>query len=437
MRYLDTPAQVAGGSASRLAQMDLFAELTSIYRPVVQANTLPEIDNRQLYSAIAQRLGVDRAEFDQLELVGPCGQKHSLWKRRIRFGQQSLKHMGVIERVAGQRGVWRLTEAAGKGLSRAGMGVRLVAFSTNLGACIWGSSFHALDGLDEQIVLMVGSSPYPIAKARAYGGPTDAEYEEFMVRSIEPVMRKLAPGGSIVLNMSNDVFERGSPARSISRERVIVALRERLGLFKMDEIPWINKSKPPGPVQYASIERCHLNSGWEPVYILSNDPIAWKSRADNRRVLQPHTERQLALIARGGEKREAVYGDGAYRLHEGAFGNPTQGRIARNVFEAGHYCADTRAVRRHAKQLGLPAHGAMFPTALPSFFIHYLTKPEDLVLDIWGGSSKTGLAAERAGRRWLTIEWMLEYVRTSAELFRGFNGFTLSPALAGVGGPHA
>ncbi|WP_321935527.1 site-specific DNA-methyltransferase [Paraburkholderia sp. J8-2] len=437
MKHADTSSCVGGGSASRVAQLDLFAELTAIYRPSVHASALPELDNRQVYSAIAERLGVDRSEFDRREPVGASGQRHSLWKRKIRFGQQTLKHMGVIERVAGERGVWRLTEAAGKGLSRAGMGVRLVGFSTELGACIWGSNFDALHGLEEPIVLMLSSSPYPIARARAYGGPTDAEYVEFMVRSLEPVVRHLAPGGSIVLNMSNDVFERGSPARSISRERVIIALRERLGIFKMDEMVWANRSKPPSPVQYASKERCHLNSGWEPLYVLSNDPIAWKSRADNRRVLQPHTERQLALIARGGEQREAVYGDGAYRLRHGSFGNPTQGRIPRNVFEAGHNCSDTRALRRHAKELGLPAHGAMFPTSLPAFFIDYLSKPQELVVDIWGGSSKTGLAAERAGRRWLTIEWMLEYVRTSAELFRGFSGFNMSPALADVGGIDA
>lgn len=75
----------------------------------------------------------------------------------------------------------------------------------------------------------------------------------------------------------------------------------------------------------------------------------------------------------------------------------------------------------------------MMPTRLPDFLIRYLSEPGDLVLDLWSGSGKTGLAAERLGRRWLMFELILEYARTSAEMFRGFDGFCLNQLLAGVG----
>ncbi len=58
----------------------------------------------------------------------------------------------------------------------------------------------------------------------------------------------------------------------------------------------------------------------------------------------------------------------------------------------------------------------------------FLTEPDDLVVDPFGGSVRTGLAAERLGRRWLVTDWMLEYLRGAAELFRGANGFTMHPA---------
>jgi len=410
-------------------QLDLFAEVAAAYA------TAPDnrLSTRELYALLAERMNVPTEVVNGRVPVGAAGKPYSLWKRSVRFCQQTLKHMSVLERVADERGVWSLTEAAGKRLNKALPGVKLIAFSTELGACIWGSNNEALGGLDEPVVLMFSSPPFPLARPRAYGNPPEHAYVDFICQGLDPVVQRLASGGSIVIQISNDNFESHSPARSTYRERLVLALRDRLNLYKMDEMPWINRSKPPGPIQYASLERCHLNSGWEPVYVFSNDPMLWRKMADNRRVLQPHTEKHQRLISAGGEKRVASYGDGAYRLREGSFGTQTAGRIPRNVLEGGHCCADTMAYRKNARALGLPPHGAMMPTWLPSFLIEYLTKPDDLVLDIWGGTSKTGLAAERLGRRWLTVEWMLEYVRASAESFRGFAGFQLNPAIARVG----
>ncbi|NMS37193.1 DNA methyltransferase, partial [Vibrio parahaemolyticus] len=85
------------------------------------------------------------------------------------------------------------------------------------------------------------------------------------------------------------------------------------------------------------------------------------------------------------------------------------------------------------KELGLPPHPAMFPTDIPSFAIEFLTNEDELVVDLFSGSNKTGLAAERAGRRWVACDLILEYVRTQAELFSSFAGFWMNPALACVG----
>ena len=63
------------------------------------------------------------------------------------------------------------------------------------------------------------------------------------------------------------------------------------------------------------------------------------------------------------------------------------------------------------------------------FYIRFLTEPEDLVVDLFGGTVRTGLAAERTGRRWLVTEWILQYLRGAAELFRGSEGFWMNPAL--------
>jgi DNA modification methylase len=49
-------------------------------------------------------------------------------------------------------------------------------------------------------------------------------------------------------------------------------------------------------------------------------------------------------------------------------------------------------------------HPCRFPVDLPAFFIKLLTRPGQLVLDPFGGTGTTAVAAEALGRRWLLTE---------------------------------
>jgi site-specific DNA-methyltransferase (cytosine-N4-specific) len=207
------------------------------------------------------------------------------------------------------------------------------------------------------------------------------------------------------------------------RERLMLALHDKLGLYKVDELVWVNKSKPPGPVQWASKHRFQLNVGWEPIYWLTNDPK--RLRTDNRRVLQEHTERHLRLINGGGEQRDGTFSDGAYNIRAGRFGNPTPGRIPRNVLEYGHACGDQRQYKKAARAQGLPAHGAPMPLELAKFLVSFMSEPGELVVDPFGGSQTTAKAAQLLGRRWMTTEVMLEYVLGGANRFENEEGFRL------------
>jgi len=207
------------------------------------------------------------------------------------------------------------------------------------------------------------------------------------------------------------------------RERLVLALHERLGLWKMDELIWENRSKPPGPVLYASKQRTQLNVAYEPVYWFCNDPH--KVKSDNRRVLQAHTERHLSLIQQGGEKRNAVFSDGAYRISQGNYGNPTEGRIARNILSFGHRCSAQVNYKKAAAALGFPVHGAPMPLKLAMFLIEFLSSPGDLVVDPFSGSFTTADAAERLGRRWFAVDCMLQYVWGGATRFTKAPGYRL------------
>jgi len=49
-------------------------------------------------------------------------------------------------------------------------------------------------------------------------------------------------------------------------------------------------------------------------------------------------------------------------------------------------------------------HPARFPVEIPSFFIRLLTRPGQLVVDPFGGTGTTAVAAESLGRHWVVIE---------------------------------
>ena len=101
-----------------------------------------------------------------------------------------------------------------------------------------------------------------------------------------------------------------------------------------------------------------------------------------------------------------------------AFGKENSGAIPSNLLQIPNTESNS-AYLRLCKMLGRDSHPARFPSALPQFFIKFLTDPGDVVVDIFSGSNTTGQAAEQLGRRWLSMELDREYAALSAVRFMG------------------
>lgn len=379
------------------------------------ADSPEPLTTKQLYAQVQERTGLSSEAFDERVPIGKKGRLHSPKQRTARWTVQTMRMRGLLEKVPGRRGVWQLTEVGKHKLHRIQRGEMLLAFSTRLGVALWADCRDALRGLGEPIHLCLTSPPYSLAKPRAYGGPSHHEYVDWICEAMEVVVRHLAPGGSLMLNVANDQFEKGSPARTILAERLVCALHDRLGLHRMDTLIWLNPSRAPGPVQWASVHRYQLSQSYEPILWFTNDPR--RVRSNNQRVLQPHTERHRALIDRGGERTAASFADGAYGRRAGSFGKPTAGRIPRNVIEASHSCGSQRRYKQKARELGLPVHGAPMPLSLARTLIEFASEPGDLVVDPYAGSLTTALAAEESGRRWWASDIHADYLRGGAERF--------------------
>lgn len=400
------------------SQRHLAEERIKISTAVLKAylNT-PEgtLDNKTLYEKVADAVQLNPEQRSRKVAIGNTGALHSELGRKVRWVQQSLKQAGMITKVADERGLWGITSKASKELNRIDENAALVAYSTELGIAMIGWCRNVFNNFPGEIHLALTSPPYPIRQARAYGNPTEKEYVDWLLFNIEPLVSKLTDGGSLCLQLSNDIFLQNSPARSLYVERLVLALNDKLGLQLMDRMPWINLSKPPGPRMWASKNRVHLNVGHEMVLWFTNNPA--KVTSNNQRVLKPHSDRHLKLIEAGGFKGHVVNSDGAYRKYDGSYGNPTAGAIPKNVLEYGHACGNQRGYQKAARHLGLPSHGASFPLRLVMFLIEFLTSPGQLVVDPFAGSNTVGLGAELLGRQWLSVDNIVEYVLGSALRF--------------------
>jgi site-specific DNA-methyltransferase (cytosine-N4-specific) len=71
----------------------------------------------------------------------------------------------------------------------------------------------------------------------------------------------------------------------------------------------------------------------------------------------------------------------------------------------------------YCREHGLKPHPARMPVALPEFFIKFLTKEGDLVMDPFAGSNTTGAVAQRLKRKWIAVEAKKEYVESSRSRF--------------------
>lgn len=98
------------------------------------------LSNEELYDSVAELAGIPKSALNEQSEIGKAKIKRSKLKRQIRWYQQTLKSMNLLQKVDGERGVWELSSKTKKGLHEALGGIRLVAYSTNLGLAVWSNN---------------------------------------------------------------------------------------------------------------------------------------------------------------------------------------------------------------------------------------------------------------------------------------------------------
>ncbi len=237
----------------------------------------------------------------------------------------------------------------------------------------------------DSVDLIFTSPPYADRRKHTYGGIAPEEYVEWFLPIGQELLRVLKPDGTFILNIKEKA-ENGE--RHTYVIELILALRQQ-GWLWTEEFIWHKKNCYPGKwpnrfrdawerlIQFNKTKRFKMFQ--EAVMVPMGD---W---ADKRlkNLSQTDLIRDNSRVGSGFGKRVANWlsRDKVY---------PT------NVL---HLATETKNRR----------HSAVFPEALPEWFIKLFTQEGDTVLDPFMGSGTAIKVARRMNRRGIGIEILPEY----------------------------
>jgi site-specific DNA-methyltransferase (cytosine-N4-specific) len=269
----------------------------------------------------------------------------------------------------------------------------------------WGRAFQA-DALAvlrrlpaNSVALVFTSPPFALRRQKAYGNVAPDQYVEWFLPFAEEIYRVLRPDGSFVFELGG-AWNSGSGTRSLYPYELILRLTRTFHLAQ--EFYWYNRSRLPTPAEWVTIRRTRVKDAVNVLWWLSKSDAP---QADNRRVLQPYS-RSMKRLLKDGYKVAMRPSQHEISKH---FRRDNGGAIPPNLLDVPNTRSSDEYIHR-CRAAGLPIHPARFPAELPDFFIRFLTRPRQLVVDPFAGSNVTGQVAEGLERKWLSVEINPDYV---------------------------
>lgn len=285
-------------------------------------------------------------------------------------------------------------------------------YETALGKAYHGDSVEILKIIPkESIDLVITSPPFALRRKKSYGNVSAEQYTNWFWPFAEHIFRILKRNGSFVLDIGGS-WNKGEPTRTLYHFELLLRLCGPNGPFRLaQEFYWYNPAKMPAPAEWVTIRRIRVKDAVNPIWWLAKSA---NPKASNRRVLKPYTKSMEEMLTRGYNEGPRPSG----HVVSGKWGKRQKGAIPANLIIA----ANTRSSDPYLKgcrEHGLEVHPARFVPAIPEFFMKFLTRPGDMVVDPFSGSNVVGEVAERLGRKWIGVEINREYVLGSAFRFDG------------------
>jgi site-specific DNA-methyltransferase (adenine-specific) len=250
---------------------------------------------------------------------------------------------------------------------------------------IHGHSREELTAYVGQVDLLVTSPPYADARHKHYDSVHPDSFVEWFMTFHEPFYNALKPEGSLVINIKDKVVD-GVRHRYVWH--MIEALCDR-GWYAIDDYIWSKTNPMPG------LWPTRLRDGWEYCFHLAKSPRPFFNADAVRKPIGSWVDSRLKNLGENDLSRHNS-------VNESGFGRDISKWVGKETVLPSNVL--TLAVVGKNK-----GHPAVFPVDLPLFFIKLLSPDNGLIVDPFGGSGTTGIAALSVGRDCVLIDNNEEY----------------------------
>lgn len=238
---------------------------------------------------------------------------------------------------------------------------------------------------DNSIDLIITSPPYADRRKKNYGGPPPSEYVEWFMPFANEFRRVLKPKGSFILNIKENA-NRGE--RHTYVLELILEIRKSGWLWTEDYI-WHKKNAFPGkwPNRFRdSWEHCLHFTKNKDFHMYQDDVKVPIGDWANKRLKKLGTKDKVRTMSQT----------------DSGFGRQLTNWVGRSrVYPSNVLHLPTISSNKN--------HCAVFPEALPSWFIKLFTRKEQLILDPFIGSGTTAIAALKLQRNFVGIDTSKKY----------------------------
>jgi site-specific DNA-methyltransferase (adenine-specific) len=264
---------------------------------------------------------------------------------------------------------------------------------THLNKCLilCGDSRSILSEFESSADLIVTSPPYADARKKHYDSISPDKFADWFMTFHDTFWNCLKPDGSLVLNIKDKVVDG-------VRHRYVWKTIDKLvnaGWKCIDDYIWNKPNPMPG------FWPTRLRDGWEYCFHLAKSSTPY---IDQKAVAVPVGDWANKRLEKLGENDTSRHNS----VNESGFGRD----ISKWVGKKKVLPTNVLTIPLVGKNMG---HPAVFPVELPTFFIKLLSRENSLVIDPFGGSGSTGMAALRNNRNCLLIDNSQEYCQIANE----------------------
>jgi site-specific DNA-methyltransferase (adenine-specific)/site-specific DNA-methyltransferase (cytosine-N4-specific) len=249
-----------------------------------------------------------------------------------------------------------------------------------------GDSKEVLKTLDDDSIdLIFTSPPYADRRIHTYGGIKPENYVEWFLPISEQLLRVLKPTGTFILNIKEKA-ENGE--RHTYVLELILALRKQ-GWLWTEEFIWHKKNCYPGKWPN------RFRDSWERLL-----------QFNKTRTFNMYQEEVMVPVGDWAKDRLKRLSE-VDKIRDNARNGSGFGKNVSNWLHREK--AYPTNVLHLATECNNKNHSAVFPEALPEWFINLFTKEDDTVLDPFMGSGTTIVVAQRTKRHSVGVDILPEY----------------------------